>query len=291
MERSEVHIAIVDLPTIRKITDGVKTIESRFSRNRVKPFGKIEAEDMVLLKKSGGDIYGYFFVESVESLTGFDIQEVERKYSSQIQAEKEFWEKKRQAHFATLMRCKNAVMANSGVFFKRIGMDGWLFQPKYDGRQIVCFSGQMCAGKTACAKALAKALNARYVHLGTADLMEPAMASVGTGSAESSIVFDGVRHEEVLNAIRSRYSDAKLIYAEANEKERYKRYIHKMGTNISLNDFKAINESSAEREIVQLKDAADYVIHSRAETNPDEAIPITSNIVAALLTGRRTIKR
>ncbi len=302
-ERSEVHIAIVDFPTIRKIMDGVKTIESRFSKNRVKPFGKVEAEDMVLLKKSGGDIYGYFFVESVESLTGFDVAEVERKYNPQIQADAAFWVQKRQARFATFMRCKNPVMANSGVFFKRIGMDGWLFQPICDGRQIVCFSGQPCAGKTAYAKALAKALNARYVHLdavvsqdametsGAANPLEFAMESAGAESADSSIVFDGVRREGTFKDIRSRYGEAKLIYVEASERERCKRYIQKTGTSIPLNGFKEIDGSPAEREAVRLKDAADYIIHSRTEENPDEAIRITNNIVAALLTGRRTTAR
>lgn len=322
MERNEVHIAIVDLPTIKQIADGEKTIESRFSKNRTKPFGKVEPEDMVLLKKSGGDIYGYFFVESVESLTGFDAEEVERKYNSQIRAGKEFWSKKRLSRFATLMRCKNPVMANSGVFFKRIGMDGWLYQPICDGRHIVCFSGQICAGKTTYAKALAKTFNARYIHFGTvirqyakargygddrasmqkvdqiimetlgaADLAAFAMASVGTEKADRSIVFDGVQHEGILEEIRNRYSEVKMIYVEASERERYKRYINQTGMNISLHDFKEINEMPVEREITHLKDGADYIIHSRAEERLNEAVHITNNIVAALLTGRRIAGR
>ena len=268
------------------------------------------------------DIYGYFFVESVESLTGFDVEEIEREYNSQIQAEEEFWNQKRQARFATLMRCRNPAMANSGVFFKRIGMDGWLYQPICDGRHIACFSGRTCAGKTAYAKELAKTLNARYVHLGTAvrqyakergygddraamqkacritmetlgaaGFMEFVMASVETEKAEESIVFDGVWHEGILDEIRSRYNEAKLIYVEAGERERYRRYINKTGMNLRLDDFKEIDGTPGERESVRLKDAADYVIHSRTEANLDEAIRITNRIVAALLTGRRTAGR
>ena len=46
-----VHLAILLEPYLQYILDGTKTVESRFSKNRVAPYNMVEPGDVVLLKK------------------------------------------------------------------------------------------------------------------------------------------------------------------------------------------------------------------------------------------------
>ena len=46
-----VHLAILLEPYLQYILDGTKTVESRFSKNRIAPYNMVEPGDVVLLKK------------------------------------------------------------------------------------------------------------------------------------------------------------------------------------------------------------------------------------------------
>ena len=66
------HLAILYPVWIELILDGSKTIESRFSKVRCAPFGKVSTGDTVYLKVSGGPVKGHFTVADVttfENLT------------------------------------------------------------------------------------------------------------------------------------------------------------------------------------------------------------------------------
>lgn len=116
-KHNEVHIAIVDIQTIKNIVFFIKTIESRFSKNRIKPFGIVEPDDMILLKASGKGIYGYFYVDHVDSLIHFNLEQVRKQYNSKIIAGNSFWESKKSAQYATLLYCKEPIMTYSNVSF------------------------------------------------------------------------------------------------------------------------------------------------------------------------------
>ena len=53
-----IHLAILIEPYLSFILNGKKTIESRFSINRIAPFDKIQTGDIVLLKRAGGPLVG-----------------------------------------------------------------------------------------------------------------------------------------------------------------------------------------------------------------------------------------
>lgn len=319
-EHNEVHIAIVDIPTIKKIVSKNKTIESRFSKNKIKPFDLIQTDDMILLKASGKDLFGYFYVDYVESLTNFNIIEVEKRYNDKIVADKSFWESKKDARYATLIHCKNPVMANSGIFYQRKGMDGWIVVPYDNNRQVICFAGQICSGKTTYAKQLAEVLDAQYVHFGTiirnyakehgysddrnslqkvgqiimetlgySGLMDLAVTYYHIENTPRNIIFDGVRHKDILNEIKRRYSNVKLVYVKATDKERYKRYISRTNETITKEKFIYINRMPVEMEATELEKEANYVINSRYEENLNESVTIIGNIIACLLNGHKIL--
>ena len=61
------HLAILSPGWTELILDGSKTIESRFTKVRCAPFGRVDAGDTVYLKESGGLVKGMFRVAAVET--------------------------------------------------------------------------------------------------------------------------------------------------------------------------------------------------------------------------------
>lgn len=74
-----------------------KTIESRFSRNKIAPYEKITKEDIVLVKKSGGNIVAYFTIKEVLffDLQNISIDVIKNKYNKELCVDDVFWEKKK----------------------------------------------------------------------------------------------------------------------------------------------------------------------------------------------------
>ena len=62
------HLAILSPGWIELILEGKKTIESRFSKVRSAPFGKVHKGDIVYLKESAGLVKGMFRAERVDTI-------------------------------------------------------------------------------------------------------------------------------------------------------------------------------------------------------------------------------
>ena len=82
------HLCIFPSGWIELILDGKKTIESRFSKVRCAPFGKVHEGDIVYMKESGGPVKGMFTVakiETFENLTDAQICDLfYKEYREQI---------------------------------------------------------------------------------------------------------------------------------------------------------------------------------------------------------------
>lgn len=106
-----IHLAIVLEPYLEFILDGTKSVESRFSRNGCAPFGRVTAGDIVLLKRSSGPVVGLCTVSDVWDyrLTPSTLHEIKDRFGPAICAQDGFWEDRRDAAFATLMRIEGAI--------------------------------------------------------------------------------------------------------------------------------------------------------------------------------------
>ncbi|MGN0507462.1 MAG: DUF4186 family protein [Lachnospiraceae bacterium] len=116
------HLAIMSEGYIEKICNGTKTIESRFSINKIAPFHKVSKGELVYLKESGKDIRAVFEVERVlyfEHLTPEKIEEIQKEYGSGINADDSFWRKKASANYATLMFVKNPHLVEPIKVYKK----------------------------------------------------------------------------------------------------------------------------------------------------------------------------
>ena len=107
-----IHLAIFVQPYLDYIIEGKKTIESRFSKNKIAPYKKIRPGDMLLLKKSGSSIFGICYVENAwfYQLNQDSWSEIKETYGKLICVQDpNFWDQKKKAEFGTLIRITNAI--------------------------------------------------------------------------------------------------------------------------------------------------------------------------------------
>ena len=104
----DVHLAVLLEPYLSYILEGTKTVESRFSKNRIAPYNMVKSGDVVLLKKTAArSISGICLVSNVwfYQLDPATWTEIRSRFSSALRADDaSFWERREVARFATLMR-------------------------------------------------------------------------------------------------------------------------------------------------------------------------------------------
>ncbi len=128
-------MAILSKEGVEAIFNGTKTIESRFSKNRIAPFGLIQRGDLVYLKVSGGEVVGQFSVKAVISFEGLskdDWQLIIEKYWSKISlgsnaSDQIFLEAHQKSIFGTLIFIdKLERFITSPIKFKKSDQRGWM---------------------------------------------------------------------------------------------------------------------------------------------------------------------
>lgn len=106
-----IHLAIFNEPFVSAIFAKNKTIESRFSINRINPFRRIYEGDIVLIKRTSGNVLGFFICGKVEywiKSKGANFEGLEAKYGKAIctQLEYNFWVNRKESRFGTLMEIR-----------------------------------------------------------------------------------------------------------------------------------------------------------------------------------------
>jgi hypothetical protein len=105
------HLAVMSEPYLSLLVEGRKTIESRFSRRRVAPFGEVRSGDVLLLKSQGGPVVAVAEAAHAESfrLDPSTWALVRGRYAKAICAQGDsFWEERSEARYATLIRIAGA---------------------------------------------------------------------------------------------------------------------------------------------------------------------------------------
>ena len=105
----KIHLAIMVEPYLSLILCGEKTIESRFSIKKGIPYNSISKGDIVVLKKSGGDLVALFEAETVQFLC----------------LEDGFWQKKKDAKYVTLIKIGH-LQAISPISVNKTNRQSWL---------------------------------------------------------------------------------------------------------------------------------------------------------------------
>ena len=138
------HLAILAPGWTELILDGSKTIESRFTKVRCAPFGKVHEGDSVYLKESGGLVKGMFTVAKVETfehLTEGQICDLfykeyrEQIFSSLSASMHRPPEKWLTAKHATLIHVSDPITFDEPFRYRQKGRSAWLVldAPLHDG--------------------------------------------------------------------------------------------------------------------------------------------------------------
>lgn len=122
-----VHLAVMVEPFLTYILDGRKTIESRFSKNLIAPYGRVQPGDLVLLKRTAGPVVATFESASVEcvALDSDQALRLRHNFSDAICADDSFWEDRSDKRFATLIGIRD-VRLHGPLLVDKADRRGWI---------------------------------------------------------------------------------------------------------------------------------------------------------------------
>ena len=122
------HLAVLREPYLKFILEGKKTIETRFARRPCPPFERVGKGDVILLKRTPGDVVGVCIVEQAwfYRLDSESLATIESKFGRAIcPADASFWEQRKEATVATLMLISNVAQIPPFKIEKR-DRRGWV---------------------------------------------------------------------------------------------------------------------------------------------------------------------
>lgn len=100
------HVAWIRKPLAAALRRGVKRVESRLSRTRRPPFGRVRVGDRIWFREVGGGWVGVARVSRVrqfEQLTPSAISALYRRFGQEVAADAQYWRARRDCRFATFL--------------------------------------------------------------------------------------------------------------------------------------------------------------------------------------------
>lgn len=127
IKNRNIHLGIFSEPYLTYMLEGKKTIESRFSKNKIIPYNQITKNDIVIIKKSSGNILGLFTIKDVLffDLNITSIDKIKLKYSKQLCVNETFWMSKKNSNYATLIIIDTLIKLKPFHINKK-GMQSWI---------------------------------------------------------------------------------------------------------------------------------------------------------------------
>jgi len=127
IEECTLHLGIFAEPYLSLMLNGEKTIESRFSKRKMLPYDKITKDDIVIVKKSCGDVVGFFTIKDIKffDLDITDIASIKNTYNKELCVSDNFWIEKQNSKYATLIFIKEMHLLKPFKIHKK-GMSTWL---------------------------------------------------------------------------------------------------------------------------------------------------------------------
>ena len=96
------HLVILKRPYLEAILAGCKKVESRFTRTRRAPFGRVSVGDKIFFKLSSGPVCATAMISAVkhfEKLTPKQILKLKEQYNQLICGSDEYWQSKAESNF------------------------------------------------------------------------------------------------------------------------------------------------------------------------------------------------
>ena len=127
IKNTSLHLGIFTEPYLTYMLEGKKTIESRFSKNKILPYNQISKDDIVIVKKSSGNVVAYFTIKEALffNLNETSIDEIKTKYNKQLCVDESFWGSKSNSNYATLIII-DGIVKLSPFHIDKKGMQTWI---------------------------------------------------------------------------------------------------------------------------------------------------------------------
>lgn len=186
-----VHLAIVSQPYLSRILSGEKTIESRYSINLIAPYNKIREGDIVLLKKTGGEVIAIFEAGAIRFFsidTESDLEKIKEDYNDQLKIDDTFWNEKKNCNYATLIDIRNLWKVPHFNISKK-NRSAWMILGKIAIREeviqlrldlypnVICVVGKIASGKTYVSKTIAD--RNQWLRCSTSDFLRDILCKNG----------------------------------------------------------------------------------------------------------------
>ncbi|MGB1124167.1 MAG: ASCH domain-containing protein [Phycisphaeraceae bacterium] len=123
-----IHVAILKPGYIQAVLAGRKTIESRLTRTKQPPYGKVMPGERLYLKASGGPFMATAIAGKVRSFADMspeDVLKLRKRYGKAIDGDDAYWDMKRDSKYATLIELKNTEQITLGPPYKVAYMKAW----------------------------------------------------------------------------------------------------------------------------------------------------------------------
>ena len=123
-----IHVAILKPGYIDAILEGRKTVESRLTKTKQPPHGKIVPGERLYLKASGGPFMATAIAGEVQSFSDLDlaaVHQLRKKYDEQICGDDAYWDAKRDSKYATLIELTEVKPIATGPPYKVAYMKAW----------------------------------------------------------------------------------------------------------------------------------------------------------------------
>lgn len=199
---SHIHVAIMVEPYITKIMKGEKTIESRFSQNKIVPWKKVFPGDIIIIKRSGGGFEAVFEageVISKEILFPGEVKQIKKDFNDRLCIEDDWWERKFKSRYATLISITHLLKIEPFVI-KFKNRQAWfeLYQSDKEDKELIseevigdkkisvakkrqapvyCISGKIGSGKTTIGEMMANEIGG--IHGSVSDFLKNELKKQG----------------------------------------------------------------------------------------------------------------
>jgi hypothetical protein len=128
----QLHLAIFREPFLSLLLEGRKTVESRFSVNRIAPYECARADDVVLIKESSGPIVGLALLDhpGFYELDEESWAQIPREFGERICAtDDDFWEERRHTRYVSILPVRAVVTLDSPLAIRKADRRGWVLLP------------------------------------------------------------------------------------------------------------------------------------------------------------------
>lgn len=294
-----IHVAVFSQPFLEYVLRGTKTVDSRFSANRIAPYDHVSTGDIILIKQTGGPIVGICGVGKAwfYDLEPDTLKTIKQQFGKLICADDEFWRSRRKRSYGTLILLKD-VRPITPILIDKKDRRGWVTVKKnrIEKPVAIAFAGPIGSGKTTISKALARKLHSKHASFG--DHFRAMATRLGHNASDrallqrlgeeqvrlspdnvckellnawkpsdGTIVIDGVRHLEILKALKNVVAPLAvfLVYVQ-RDKIRSTQLSNKVGKN-SMELFEA---HSTELQNNILRSSADLIVS--AEDDPTRVV-------------------